>query len=151
VTWDSVTDRWDSGQLGSLSGDIHFGDTSGYVYIQDIGATADGSTAIPIIWDSKDYQDELGRLCRWQEMQLWAKGTGALIVEYSTDDGSTWNAMSSSPVTLASTYPSDSAPMMLYFDVVSSKIRIRFRNNTTTDVVEIKQFALGYIPRELRK
>lgn len=150
VTWDSLIDRWNSGQLGTLAGEIHFGSSDGYTTIQDIAVTADNGVAIDCSWTSKDFEnEEKGRLSRWLELQLWAKGSGTIKVEYSTDAGETYTEMSGSPLTLSDSFPSDSSPQKCYFDVVSSKCRIRLSNNTATDVVGIKQFILGYRNREL--
>lgn len=147
---DTYTDRFDSGQIGSLAGEMHFGSTDGYTYYENVTSNGDAGEVIDCEWQSKDFvsQDE-GRLERWLEMQLWARGYGSLTVEYSTDEGQTWTAMSGSPVTLTDAFPTDDAPQMFYFDVVSSKFRVRFRNETNTDVVEIKKFIIGYLNREL--
>jgi hypothetical protein len=148
---DSYTDRFDAGQLGGLAGEIHFGSTTGYTTVQSLSSNSDAGVAIPCEWQSKDFaSQEEGRMERWLELQVWAKGYGTLTVEYSIDEGSTWTSMSGSPITLTDAFPLDSAPQILYFDVVSSLFRIRFVNNTTTDVIEIKKFLLGYLNREVR-
>jgi hypothetical protein len=90
-------------------------------------------------------------MCRWSEIHVYARGSGTLIVEYSTDSGVTWNECSGSPLTLSTYFPSDDSPQVVYLDVVSSKLMVRFRNDTTTDVVEVKQFYVGYLNRELRR
>lgn len=150
VTWDSITDRWDSGQLGALSGEIHFGDSSGYTTVQSISSNSDNGSAIDCSWASKDFENqEKGRLCRWQEIHNYIKGDGSVIVEYSTDEGVTWNEASGSPLTLSDAFPSDYSPQVCYLDEVSTKLRVRFRNNTTTDTFDIKQFYVGHINREL--
>lgn len=152
VTWDDVSERWDSGQLGALAGDIHFGTTAGTVLVQDIGVNGDNGVAIDCIWESKDFEnEEKGRMCRWSEIHCYAKGSGTLDVDYSIDSGVTWNACAGSPLALSTYFPADDAPQVVYLDVVSSKLRVRFRNNTTTDVVDIKQFYVGYLNRELRR
>lgn len=148
---DSYTDRFDAGQLGGLAGEIHFGSTTGYTTVQSISSNSDAGVAIPCEWQSKDFvSPDEGQMERWLELQVWARGYGTLTVEYSTDEGVTWTAMSGSPITLTDTFPSDSAPQILYFDVVSSLFRVRFINNTTSDVFEIKKFLLGYLNREAR-
>lgn len=150
VTWDSLSQRWDSGQLGTLAGELHFGSSDGYVTIEEIGATADNDEAINCYWDSKDFEnEEKGRMSRWLELQVFAKGSGTLKVEYSCDEGVTWNEAVGSPLTLSDVFPVDSSPQKVYFDAVSSRIRFRFSNNTATDDVGIKQFYVGYMNREL--
>ena len=37
-TWNSQVARWNDGRLGSLSGQLHFGDTNGDTTIQVVGA-----------------------------------------------------------------------------------------------------------------
>ena len=152
VTWDDLSDRWDSGQLGAVSGEIHFGDISGRTYVQSVYSNSDDGTSIPCLWQSKEFEnEEKGRMCRWSEIHVYARGSGTLIVEYSTDSGVTWNECSGSPLTLSTYFPSDDSPQVVYLDVVSSKLMVRFRNDTTTDVVEVKQFYVGYLNRELRR
>jgi hypothetical protein len=152
VTWDDISNRWDDGQLGAASADIHFGSTDGYTYTQSISANGDGSATIPCVWASKIFENqEKGRLCRWSEIQVYAKGSGTLIVEYSTDGGNTWVEAYGSPITLGTYFPDDDSPTVVYLDVISSRLQVRFRNDTATDVVEIKQFFVGYFDRELRR
>ncbi len=152
VTWDDLSNRWNDGQLGGSAADIHFGLVTGYTYVQSVSSNGDGSSTIPCIWQSKIFENqEKGRMCRWSEVHLYAKGSGTLICEYSSDGGTTWNALSGSPVTLGTYFPADDSPQVLYLDVVSSQLQVRFRNDTATDVVEIKQFYAGYLNRELRR
>lgn len=152
ITWDDISNRWDDGQLGGLSADIHFGKTDGNTFIQSISVNGDGSDTIPCIWTSKQFENqEKGRMCRWSEVHVYAKGSGALTVEYSIDGGNTWIALSGSPITLDTYFPDDDDPQVVYLDVISSRLQLRFRNDTSTDVLEIKQFYVGYLDRELRR
>ena len=80
-------------------------------------------------------------------MEVWAKGTG-VDVAYSTDEGLTWTEIGS--LTLNSEYPADNAPLNLYFDVVSSRIRFRFRHNDSTGSFILKQYYIYYNEREVR-
>jgi hypothetical protein len=119
---------------------------------KSISANGDGSESIPCVWASKIFENqEKGRLCRWSEIQVYAKGSGTLIVEYSKDGGNTWVEASGSPITLDTYFPDDDNPTVVYLDVISSRLQVRFRNDTATDVVEIKQFFVGYFDRELRR
>lgn len=146
VLWDNIDGAWDDGQTGALFGEIHFGSTTGYTTVQDIAVAGDNGQSIACFWESKDFQDqEINRLCRWQELHLWVRGSGELIVEYSEDEGDTWTPMSNSPVTIPDNF---SSPEKLYFDNISLKNRVRFRNDSLSDTVEIKQFMLGYTQRE---
>lgn len=149
-TWDEVSEAWDDGQLGSLSGLYHFGNTSGVVTIQQSGLTDDNGTAIDAKWDSKDFVSEiLGQLLRFQEIWIWAKGSGILYVYYSTDEGVTWTQATDSPITLDDSFPSTSDPMKVYLDVVSPSLRVRFQHNGTDGNVQLKQFYVAYTEREM--
>lgn len=151
-TWDEQTWRWDDVFVNQSFSNIFLGSSAGETYTVSWSAYDDGTDTISSVWSSKDYQgEEIGQLCRWSEMQLWAKGSGNLTVEYSVDEGSTWYELTGSPVALTTEFPVDSAPTFLYFDVVSTLLRVQFRNNETGAIVYIKQFKLGYRPRELRQ
>jgi hypothetical protein len=142
ITWDDVDYRWDDITFSVDNDQINIGDTSGYVTQIDTGSLTDNGTAIDAMWDSKDYQDSQDSIGRWKKLELWA--TGALVnVYYSIDEGVTWVEMSNSPITLTDTMPAHSSPLMIYFDVVSSKCRIRFRSNRS-ETLAIKQFILHY-------
>lgn len=149
-TWDEQIDRWDETSLTSLTALTYLGHTDGKTtYISNLSSSDDG-IAIDAFWETKDFESEDKRLCRWEQVELWAKG-GTVDVDYSTDEGASWTAAYASPYTLASTFPLDSAPLVIYFDVVSSKLRLRFRNQATAETLAIKQFIIGYKPREQRR
>jgi len=151
-TWDAQTWRWNDAFVNESFTDIYLGASDGETYRVDSTSKNDGSTAINAIWTSKDYQaDEIGQMCRWLECHLWAKGSGSLTCEYSSDAGENWYEMSGSPYTLTTDFPADSAPIDLYFDAVSTKLRVRFRINATGSDLAIKQFKLGFKPREFRR
>lgn len=146
--WDSSTVRWDEGAAGVGSDRINFGDTAGINTVIDPTALTDNTAVIACHWDSKDFTDEIDRISRWSRIELWAKGT-SVKCEYSTDNGQSWVVIDT--FTLTSEYPMEDAPLVGYFDTVASKIRIRFSNEGSTDSVGIKQFILGYRPREYRR
>lgn len=149
-TWDEDTGRWDDGVLQSLFPLTMLGSTNGATYKVDPTVNDDAGVAIDAFWESKDFETEVkGQLGRWLELELWAKGISCRI-EYSTDGGVTWLAFNRSPVTLSSEFPSDSSPLKLYFDTVSSRIRLRFSNSRLGEPLAIKQFILGYREREMR-
>ena len=146
---DTYSDRFDTGELGSLAGDIHFGSTAGLVTVQSLTSNSDNGNSIPCVWAGKDFiSQDIGRMERWLELHLEARGSGTLTCEYSLDGGDTWYEFSNSPLTLSGSFPADSSPQVLYCDVISTKFRPRFRNNTTTDTIEIKQFLVGFLNRE---
>jgi len=149
-TWEEATVRWDDKSLSSLFKLIIIGDSSGLTYKGDNTVIDDNSVLVDAYWESKDFQsEELGRLCQWVGMDLWAKGN-AVDVEYSIDKGQTWSAISNGTVTLDANYPTDDAPDELWFDAVSSKIRFRFRNNESASTFYMKQFVIKYRNREMR-
>lgn len=149
-TWDEQLDRWNETSLSENTPLIHISDNAGQtLYINSL-ASSDNGTAINAFWETKDFQDEAQRICRWEQMELWAKG-GSVTIEYSTDSGITWTEVSNSPVTLSDDFPDDSDPDILYFDVISSKIRFRFSNAETDEALAIKQFIVGYKLREYRR
>ncbi len=154
-SWDSDTTRWDDVSDLSLQRKVVFGDLDGVTSIRssspnDIGA------AIDSIWDTKDFTimdleengDSFGQMVRWDELEIWAKGSG-LSLWYSIDSGTSWTLVGTK--TLDSGYPTDDAPDIFYFDVVSSKIRFRFRNSNVDESWTMKQFWIGYSIRENRR
>ena len=149
VYWDDYDYRWDDVSFITDSDQINFAYSTGYVTKQINTSLDDNGTTIDAIWDSKDYQDSQDRLARWKRMQLWASG-GTVSCYYSIDEGATWTEMTGSPYTLSSTMPSHESPINLYFDTVSSKLRVRFRNQNS-EPLKIKQFIIEYSPREYRR
>ena len=67
-------------------------------------------------------------------------------IDYSIDSGITWTNIETSA--LGSEYPEDYAPDILYFDVLSSKIRFRFRNSTLAETFYLKQFMMCSQPKQ---
>ena len=151
-TWGSITGKWKDTQFKGNVEQVIFGDTSGYCYVRGTFKNDSYTTdydPIEAIWETKDYQhEEIGRLCRWLEMQVWAKGD-YLSVYYSIDEGRTWTLIKA--LTLDSEYPTDDSPIMLYFDVVSTKIRFKFYDKTMDSMFYVKQFIAGYLPREMAR
>ncbi len=149
-TWDSQTERWNAASLGVNFPLIYIGFDDGSTTYIDNSSTDDAGDAISAFWESKDYEDEGKRICRWQQIEVYAKG-GTVRVEYSIDSGATWTAVSNSPLTLTDEFPTDESPVIGYLDVVSSKIRFRFSNSETGETLGIKQFIIGYLAREARR
>lgn len=153
-SWDTDTTRWDSVTSLALHKQVVFGDADGDSTIRDSSAN-DNGTAIDAYFDTKDFtildidrSRPIGTMLRWDKIELWALGD-SLSVSYSTDGGSTWNLISTA--TLTASYPGDDAPNFVWFDVVSSKIRFRFRNNTSSQSWTLKQFYIQVKLREARK
>ncbi len=90
----------------------------------------------------------MDRMMRWKGLEIWSKGN-SVSVYYSTDSGSNW--VLAETLTLDSDYPPDDAPLNVWFDVVSSKIRFRFRNNTLSQTFDLKKYQVEGTPREARK
>lgn len=148
TSWDSSGLRWDDNSLGTDVPVTMFGGTDGNTTYKDVTVNNDNTVAINASWESKDFEsDTKGQICRWQLMEMWAKGN-TLDVDYSTDGGQNWTNIITQ--TLDSDYPSDDTPDILYFDVWSSKIRFRFRNTEAGQTFYLKQFVISYKPREMR-
>lgn len=152
-TWNSDTTLWNNVIYLALNPVVALGDSSGLVTIQEPVYNDNGS-AISSYWVSKDFtaqdlgDNDLGRMVRWNKIQVWAKGS-TLNVQYSTDSGLNWIAMTPSTLTLSADYPSDSSPLFAYFDVVSSKIRFKFANATELENWQMKKFTISGTMREL--
>ena len=153
-SWDSDTTQWDSITELALHKQVAFGFEDGLTTLRS-SVNNDSGDAIDSIWDTKDFTiydiDEaldLGNMIRWKGMQVWAKGT-SVTAYYSTDSGTTWSLIGS--IGLDSDYPTDDETDPLYFDVLSSKIRFRFRNNTADQSWTLKQYSIEYSIRERRR
>jgi hypothetical protein len=150
-TWDSEISKWNDLVNLSLNNVVAFGGTTGTVS-KRVSVSTDSGTAIESYWASKDYKSEdagldADTLVRWLGLQIWAKGQ-TLEVEYSTDAGSTWTLATT--LTLTSNYPLDSTPQMVYFNTVSSMLRVRFKNHENNETFSLKKFVLMAMPREER-
>lgn len=152
-TWDSDLTRWNDIIYSALNPTVLFGSTSGVSTIRT-ALYDDNAVAVSAFWTSKDFtakelgSEEMGRLVRWTAIQVWAKGT-SVILDYSIDGGTSWTNITT--LTLTSAYPTDSAPLYGYFDVVASQIRFRFRNSTSAGVFDIKKFIIEASMREVRE
>lgn len=153
-SWDSQSWRWDDRTLANTQPQVAFGFSDGTSLYNDPTTYDDNNAAVTSISDTKDFTcldfglDDYATMMRWKEVQLWATGT-LVKVEYSTDGGSTWTVIGS--LTLSSAYPTDDAPQMLYFDVVSSRLRLRFTKTASGDNFAIKKYYLAASKREVRK
>lgn len=153
-TWDSNTQRWNSIINQSLNPLVIMGDSSGNTMKRTSNSNDDAGVAVEGIWDTKDFTAEdagipdIDRLMRWTGLELWAKGN-SVSVYYSVDGGTTWTLAET--LTLTSEYPDDDAPLNVYFDVVKSRLRLRFKNNTSGESFTVKKYQLEAVPREARK
>ena len=153
-TWDSQVKRWDSSDALSLNKVIAFGDSNGVTQKRESGATSDGTTAIDSLWETKEFTatdfgiPDIDTMMRWTGLELWALGN-SFDLSYSTDNGNSWTSVGTVPLT--SFYPQDSAPINVYFDVVSSSIRFRFANTAENQVFTIKKYQIEAKPREARR
>lgn len=147
--WDDQTWNWNDQEMLANSKAIAFGDNTGWVTASSVIVHNENLSILFADWASKDFEsEEKGRLCRWSKMELWARGN-SIKVEYSIDSGLTWYALDEHALTPE--YPSDTDPIYYYFDVVSSKIRFRFYDDTIDGYFEIKQFIVYYTDREVRE
>jgi hypothetical protein len=153
-TWDSQTKRWDSNDALALNKVLVFGNASGETHKRESGATTDGTSAIDSLWETKSFTaadfgiPDIDRMMRWKGLEVWALGS-TVTVDYSIDNGESWTTATT--LTLSSYYPSDSAPLNVYFDVVSSSIRFRFTNSADNETFTIKKYQIEATTREARK
>jgi hypothetical protein len=145
-----MTRRWNERTFDSGSVQINIGKSNGVNTKVDYIVRTDNSTAINAYFVTKDFQDSQNSVSRWKRMELWAKGD-TVKVEYSTDAGITWIEASESPYTLTNEFPDYDNPLIVYFDVIATKIRFRFTNAESNENLTIKQFTLEYISRENRR
>ncbi len=154
-SWDSEPSRWDDVLNLTLAPTITFGHSTGVVTKRQ-ATYDDNGTAIDAFWDSKDFTaTDLGiadhsMLIRWQGVEVFAKGS-SVTVQYSTDGGTNWISPSTSTISLSGDYPSDSSPINVWFDTVSTRIRFRFKNNTSGSNFTLKQFIPIGVQRENRR
>jgi hypothetical protein len=153
-TWNAQTDVWNSILNLSLNPAIILGDSSGVSTERTSDSYNDNGSAVSASWDTKDFTAEdaglpdMDRMMRWKGLELWAKGS-SVKVYYSIDGGTTWALASN--ITLSSDYPSDSSPLNVYFDVVSSRLRLRFLNDSSGQSFTVKKYQIEATPREARR
>lgn len=148
LSWDEFDYRWDDTGLNAKAEQINIGFVDGTTTKINTNVYQDNTVNYNSFWDSKDFEHAQGTISRWKKVEFWAQG-GTCDLYYSTDAGATWNQLQDSPFTLGAVMPADSAPLIGYFDVVSSKIRFRFRNQAN-EPFKLKQFIVEYTPREQR-
>jgi len=152
-TWDEQTWRWDDRILGAAQPQVLIGDTSG-VTVQVSTGVDDNGVAVDSQMETKDFtaqdlgEPEFGTMVRWMEIQIWAKGSD-IKVEYSINSGSSWTEIDD--IELGSDYPTDDDPDVLYFDVLSSKIRFRYSKDGLGESFTLKKYYIEGSPRERRK
>lgn len=153
-SWGDQEWRWGNDLRIVLNSKVILGDSTGVSSHRSDETYDDISVANESIWDTKDFVAEdfgisdIDMMMRWKGGQLWAKGD-SVKVYYSTDSGTTWTLITT--LTLSADYPSDDAPTMFYFDVVSSKIRFRFKNDTSEKTFSVKKYQIQASQREVRK
>lgn len=150
--WDGSVGYWDNIYLAALNPVYVFGFADGTVKRQNTGSSDDG-VAISARWDSKDFvsgdfEDVGGSdiLMRWQEIRIWARGSGSIAIWYSVNGGTSYILAGS--VTLSADYPDDNAPLRAWIDKVSVRCGIRLIHDTDNQTFSLKQFALVATPRE---
>lgn len=153
-TWDSQTKRWDSNDALSLNKVVVFGNADGETHKRESGLITDGGAAIDSVWETKSFTAsdfgiaDIDRMMRWKGIELWALGS-SVTVDYSTNDGLSWTTAKT--LQLSSYYPTDSSPLNIYFDVVSSSIRLRFTAPYEYQTFTIKKYQIEATPRESRR
>ncbi len=155
-SWDSDTTRWNDVVNQANNPTVALGHSDGETTHRDAIYNDDG-VAIDALWDSKDFtvadidsRIPIGTIVRWQALHFWAKGN-AVTLYYSIDSGTSWIQISSAEFSLSSDYPTDANPLIGWFDVTSTKIRLRWRNDTAGETFTLKKFFPEGIPREQRR
>jgi len=115
------------------------GDNGGQAYRFDYDELNENGIAIDGFWDSKDYYGNPGYYSLWLGLDVECFGAegGTLTVSYSTDEGTTWTDFSNT-ITLTAAISNHT----LYCDVMSEKIRLRFRNNNISETFTLRGFHL---------
>lgn len=153
-TWASQTKRWDSSSSSTLNKVFIHGDSNGQIYSREPGYAYDGNNAIESTWETKDFVStdfgipDIDVIMRWTGMELWAIGDH-VTVACSTDSGNSWADVVT--LNLQSAYPTDANPLKVYFDYVSSSLRIRFYNNVVNESFTIKKYQISAIQNGIRK
>lgn len=152
---DSQSRTYDSNTALALHKRVIWGVGSTGISVERTDSSDFNGVAISSQWEGKDFNasdfqldDSEGSLLEWQGIEVIARGT-ALTVQYSTDEGETWTT--AKVLSLSSSYPSDTSPLIAYFRAVSSKCRPRFLNAETGGAFEIKQFRMMAVLREERQ
>lgn len=152
--WNSDTTRWNSVTNLSMNPVVAFGFSDGVTAKRTANSNDDLGVAVDSKIETKDFTSidagttDIDTIMRWKGMEVWAKGDSVEVL-YSSDGGSTWT--SAGTLALSSTYPGDDAPLNVYFDVVSSRLRIRFTNSIAAESFTLKKYILEATKREARK
>ncbi|TXH47459.1 MAG: hypothetical protein E6Q97_27110 [Desulfurellales bacterium] len=153
-TWDTQTGRWDSVTSLSLNKVVVYGYASGATEKRAVGIVTDGGAAIDSIWETKDFTatdfgiPDIDKMMRWKGLEVWASGN-SVSIDYSIDGGESWTTATT--LTLGSAQPSDSSPLQVYFDCVSSSLRLRFSCPGIGDTFSLKKYQIEATPRESRR
>jgi len=152
-TWDAQTWRWNDKILTANNPLVMFGRSDGETLKESTGSDDDG-VAVESQIATKDFtaQDfgipDFGRFFRFTRMEMWALGSD-MTVEYSTDSGGAWTSITN--LSLSADYPSDDSPLVVYFDVLSTKIRFRFSKDGLGESFTLKKYYIEGNPRERRR
>jgi len=128
---------------GNLSAEkIITGDSSGNTYFVDKTTTNDNGIAVACSVATKDFTaDKFEIRKRWLQLDFWAYGAGTIWVDYSIDRGATWVSIDSANLDPAM----PTTPITMFFDVVSSHIRFRFRNSGSEEFFYLRKFYPYYL------
>jgi hypothetical protein len=130
------------------------GDTNGNVYKLDKTTLNNGTSAIESEFQTPDFSlpdsaDYMNKFMRVPQLIFEAAGQ-SVTTEYSVNSGDTWlptQGGSGNTTTLSSTYN----VYQQDFDVVSRKIRFKFRNSTLSKGFKLRYYAFYWMLRSGRK
>lgn len=148
-TWDDDPGVWDEGTETKDSDELILGDSSGRSLKVDPSTYNDLGTAIKAVYETIDFfANKFEYNERWLEFHFWAKGPGTLRIYYSIDYGDTWinipYTSSKNSFTLSDIYVKYEA----YLDVVSSKIRFKFIEESADKTLWLRYFMPFWVERE---
>lgn len=145
--WDSDPGRWNDVVNLTQNDIVIFGDSAGVTTKRSSITNDDNGEVIRSYWTGKDITavdvtgdpNDEGKIVEWQGLQVWALGQ-SLDIAYSINGGRSWITLET--LTLGSEYPEDSAPLMVWFEAVSSQIRFRFLNEQSEETWKLKKFVI---------
>jgi hypothetical protein len=141
-TWEAQDWRWDSRAIQKDAPRLaltHSGGTKGGVFIDSPLTFNDTTLRVDSFIETKDFQ--IGDNTRVTQLDFEAVGY-SLDIAYSIDEGKNWvnvETVELNQVTMQR--------YSVFFDVLSERVRFRFRNNTISEGFSLRKFRFWAIPR----
>ena len=156
TVWDDVSEVWNNMLVSwnelMMIGDHEtiMGGSDGYTYKEDPLTANDDGVAVEAVFETGDFWvDALEHYKRWLRLDFWGKGAGKLYIDYSINEGANWTNI---PYTSSQAYIDLSGTVYtkteMYLDILSDKIRFRFRNATAGETFYLRNIYPYYLSRE---